>query len=408
VIPRDLAQRMDEEDPLAGFRARFAVDQALYMDGNSMGRQPKDAEAVVAKALAAWRDELIIAWREWIRVPRRIGDLIAQSVLEARAGEVIVGDSTSVNLYKAAAAALSAQPGRRTLVSSDDNFPTDLYMLESLAAQHSLELKLLPADPVHGLDAAVLRAALGSDSALVALSHVAYRSGALLDMEEMTRIAHAAGALVLWDVSHSAGSVRVPLESSGADLAVGCTYKYLNGGPGAPAFVYVRQSQQARLRQPLWGWFGHRDQFAMANHYAPADSIDAFLVGIPAILSTVAIEPGVRCVAEAGIGRLQAKGQKLTEMMISLADEWLAPHGFSLASPRAAVRRGSHVTLRHPRAKDFVRSLIAAGVTPDFRPPDMIRFGPAPLYTRFVDAWDALHRLSTQTKEQASGAKQLV
>lgn len=410
MITRELAQRMDADDPLAPFRARFVgdADQRLYMDGNSMGRQPKEAEAAVARALAAWRDELIIAWREWIRVPRRIGDLIAQSALEAKPGEVIVGDSTSVNLYKAAAAALSAQPGRRTIVTSDDNFPTDLYMLQSLAAQHALELKLLPADAVLGLDSAVLRAALGPDTALVALSHVAYCSGALLDMEEMTRMAHAAGAMVLWDVSHSAGSVRVPLEASGADLAVGCTYKYLNGGPGAPAFVYVRRSQQARLRQPLWGWFGHRDQFAMSNDYAPADGIDSFLVGIPAILSTVAIEPGVRCIAEAGIGRLQAKGQKLTEMMIALSDEWLAPLGFRLASPRAAARRGSHVTLRHPRAKDFVRSLIAQGVTPDFRPPDMIRFGPAPLYTRFVDAWDALHRLFTQTKEQASGAKQLV
>ena len=410
MITRQAAQQFDLEDPLAGFRSRFVgdADQRLYMDGNSMGRQPKEAEALVGQALAAWRDQLIVAWREWIRVPRRIGDLIATSILEAKAGEVIVGDSTSINLYKAAAAALGAQPGRRTIVTSDDNFPTDLYMLQSLAAQHSLELTLLPADPVHGLDSAVLRNALGPDVALVALSHVAYRSGALLDMNEITRMAHTAGALVLWDVSHSAGSVQVPLEASGADLAVGCTYKYLNGGPGAPSFVYVRQAQQARLRQPLWGWFGHREQFAMANEFAPAEGIESFLVGIPAILSTVAIEPGVRCVAEAGIARLQAKGQKLTEMMIALSDEWLVPHGFSLASPRAASCRGSHVTLRHPRAKDFVRSLIAQGVTPDFRPPDMIRFGPAPLYTRFVDAWDAMHRLFTQTKEQASAAKQLV
>jgi kynureninase len=410
LITRQAAQQLDLEDPLAEFRSRFvgAADHALYMDGNSMGRQPKEAEALVGQALAAWRDQLIVAWREWIRVPRRIGDLIATSIVEAQPGEVIVGDSTSVNLYKAAAAALSGQPGRRTILTSDDNFPTDLYMLQSLAAQHSLELKLLPADPVHGLDRDVLRSALGPDVALVALSHVAYRSGALLDMTELTRMAHGAGAMTLWDVSHSAGSVQVPLETSGADLAVGCTYKYLNGGPGSPSFVYVRRSQQARLKQPLWGWFGHREQFAMANEFTPADGIESFLVGIPAILSTVAIEPGVRCVAEAGIGRLQAKGQKLTEMMIALSDEWLAPHGFSVASPRAAARRGSHVTLRHPRAKEFVRALIAQGVTPDFRPPDMIRFGPAPLYTRFVDAWDALHRLSTITKEQASGAKQLV
>lgn len=410
MITRQAAQQLDLEDPLAEFRSRFVgdADQRLYMDGNSMGRQPKEAEALVGQALAAWRDQLIVAWREWIRVPRRIGDLIATSIVEAKPGEVIVGDSTSVNLYKAAAAALGAQPGRRTILTSDDNFPTDLYMLQSLAAQHSLELKLLSADPVHGLDSGVLRNALGPDVALVALSHVAYRAGALLDMNEMTRMAQAAGAMTLWDVSHSAGSVQVPLETSGADLAVGCTYKYLNGGPGAPSFVYVRQAQQARLRQPLWGWFGHREQFAMSNEFAPAEGIESFLVGIPAILSTVAIEPGVRCVAEAGVARLQAKGQKLTEMMIALSDEWLVPHGFSLASPRAATRRGSHVTLRHPRAKEFVRSLIAQGVTPDFRPPDMIRFGPAPLYTRFVDAWDALHRLSTITKEQASGAKQLV
>ena len=194
-------------------------------------------------------------------------------------------------------------------------------------------------------------------------------------------------------MSHSAGSVRVPLESSGADLAVGCTYKYLNGGPGAPSFVYVRAEQQERLRQPLWGWFGHRQQFAMADAFEPADGIESFLVGIPAILSTVAIEPGVRCIAEAGIDRLQTKGRQLTELIVALTDAWLAPHGFVLASPREATRRGAHVTLRHPRAKEFVRALIAQGVTPDFRPPDMIRLGPAPLYTRFVDAWDAMERL---------------
>jgi kynureninase len=275
-------------------------DGALYMDGNSLGRQPKETGEVVTQVLAHWRDEMIIAWREWIRVPRRVGDAIAQFVVEANPGEVIVGDSTSVNLYKAAAAAVTAQAGRRTLLTSDDNFPTDMYALQSLAAQHSLQLKVLHADPVEGLDIDVLRDALNADVGLLALSHVAYRSGALLDMTRVTQLAHHCGALVLWDVSHSAGSVRVPLESSGADLAVGCTYKYLNGGPGAPSFVYVRASQQQRLRQPLWGWFGHRDQFAMSDAFEPADGIDAFLVGIPAILSTAAIEPGVRCIAEAG------------------------------------------------------------------------------------------------------------
>ena len=394
MITRTNAEELDRADPLADFRSRFAIDDAgLYMDGNSLGRPPLATDERVARAMAAWRRDLIIAWREWIRVPRRIGDRVATSVLEARAGEVIVGDSTSVNLYKAAAAAIGARPERKTLVTSDDNFPTDLYVLQSLAEQHALRLVVLPADPVQGLDAAALAAAVGKDTALVCLSHVAYRSGALLDMAEITRIAHRAGALAMWDVSHSAGSVPVPLESSGADLAVGCTYKYLNGGPGAPSFVYVREALQASLRQPIWGWFGHREQFRMTGEFEPADGIDRFLVGVPAILSTIGIEVGVEVIADAGIERIRAKGRRMTELMVSLADEWLAPHGFVLASPRESARRGAHVSLRHPNAKEFVKALIAQGVTPDFRPPDMIRLGPAPLYTRFVDAWDAFERL---------------
>ena len=395
IITREMAHQMDLADTLAGLRRRFIIDDddALYMDGNSLGRQPTGTAALVAHALDAWRKDLIIAWREWIHVPRKLGDLIAQSVVEARSGEIIVGDSTSVNLYKAAAAAVRAQPARRTLVTSDDNFPTDMYVLQSLAVQYSLNLKVVPADPINGLDTSVLKAALDSDTALVCLSHIAYRSGALLDMTEVTRLAHAAGALILWDVSHSAGSVVVPLESSGADLAVGCSYKYLNGGPGAPSFVYVRQCQQTRLRQPIWGWFGHREQFTMSSNFEPADGIEAFLVGIPAILSTVAIEPGLVVIAEAGISRLQAKGQKMTELLMGLSEQWLTPYGISLASPRDANRRGSHVTLRHSEAKELVRGLIAQRVTPDYRPRDMIRFGPAPLYTRFVDVWDAMDRL---------------
>jgi kynureninase len=394
-ITREMAHQMDLADPLASLRDEFAMatDADLYMDGNSLGRPPARSAALVAEALDAWREDLIIAWRKWIHLPREIGDAIALSVVQAKPGEIVVGDSTSVNLYKAAAAALAAQGGRRTIVTSDDNFPTDMYVLQSLAAQHSLALKVLPADPVEGLDPARLQAALDHDTALVCLSHVAYRSGALLDMTEATRAAHAAGALILWDVSHSAGAVEVPLEASGADLAVGCTYKYLNGGPGAPSFVYVRRAQQQRLRQPIWGWFGHREQFAMASTFDPADGIEAFLVGIPAILSTVAIGPGVALIAEARIDRLQAKGRRLTELLIALADQWLAPHGFAVASPRNASRRGSHVTLRHPKAREIVRALIAAKVVPDFRPPDMIRLGPAPLYTRYVDAWDAMDRL---------------
>ncbi len=395
TITREMTHRMDLGDPLARLRAEFAMEAGtqLYMDGNSLGRPPARTSALVSDALDAWRTDLIIAWRKWIHLPREIGDAIAQSVVQAKPGEIVVGDSTSVNLYKAAAAALAAQAGRRAIVTSDDNFPTDMYVLQSLAAQLSLELKVLPADPIEGLGLAVLKAGVDADTALVCLSHVAYRSGALLDMAEVTRVVHDAGALILWDVSHSAGSVEVPLEASGADLAVGCTYKYLNGGPGAPSFVYVRRSRQAWLRQPIWGWFGHREQFAMSATFDPADGIEAFLVGIPAILSTIAIGPGVALIAEAGVDRLQAKGRQMTELLIALADEWLVPQGFAVASPRDASRRGSHITLRHPDARDIVRSLIAKNVVPDFRPPDMIRLGPAPIYTRYVDVWDAMDRL---------------
>ena len=394
-LTREAAEERDRGDPLAGFRTRFTTDaaQRVYMDGNSLGRQPLATSEVINAAMQAWREDLIIAWREWIRVPTRLGDRLATSVLEARPGEVVFGDSTTVNLYKAATAAIAAQAGRHTILTSDDHFPTDLYVLQSLASAHGLKLLVLPADPVHSVDTELLSRHLGSDVALVCLSHVAYRSGALLDMEAITRQAHDVGALALWDVSHSVGSVRVPLESSGADLAVGCSYKYLNGGPGAPSFVYVRRAQQARLRQPIWGWFGHRDQFEMSGEFVPAEGIASFLAGAPAILSTLAIEPGIDLLAEAGIDRLQTKGQQLTDFLIRLSDEWLTPLGFTLVSPRDARCRGSHVTLKHPKAKHVVRGLIANGVIPDYRPPDMIRFGPAPLYTRFTEVWDAMDRL---------------
>lgn len=395
-LTRHSAAALDAADPLAAFRDRFAPpsrSDLLYMDGNSLGRPPSDIAAFVQRALDVWRDDLILAWREWIRAPRRLGDLMAGPVLEAGPGEVIFGDSTSINLYKTVAAALAARPGRRTIVTSDDNFPTDMHVLHSLAEQHLLKLVAVQADSVDGLDAARLQEVVDGETALVCLSHVAYRSGALLDMRAVTRIAHDAGAMMLWDVSHSAGAIEVPLESSGADLAVGCSYKYLNGGPGAPAFVYVRRRHQANLRHPLWGWFGHRDQFRMSPEFEPAEGIERFLVGAPSILSTLAIEPGLRLIGEAGISRLREKGWKLTDLIVRLAYGWLTPLGFSVASPRDPSRRGSHVSLRHANARNIVKALIANGVVCDFRPPDLVRLGPAPLYTRFVDVWDAMDRL---------------
>jgi kynureninase len=396
-LSRSRAEALDDGDPLAPFRDRFLVadPDLIYLDGNSLGRLPAATAGRIQGAIAGeWGVGLIRSWSEWVDLPRRVGDAIATGVLEARPGEVLVGDSTTVNLYKLAAAALDARPDRRVIVTDDDNFPTDLYVLQGLATARGLELRVVHTDVDAGPDLDVLAAALDSEVALVSLSHVAYRSGALLDMAAITAAAHAAGALTLWDLSHSAGSVPVPLTSSGADLAVGCTYKYLNGGPGAPAYLYVRSELQNQLQQPIWGWFGQRHQFAMGSAYDPLDGIERFGVGTPPVLGLYGVEEGVRLLAEAGVARLRGKGAALTSYLVELADAWLAPLGFRLASPRDAERRGAHVSLYHPQAWQVCQALIERGrVIPDFRTPDRLRLGLAALTTSFADVWDACDRL---------------
>jgi kynureninase len=252
---------------------------------------------------------------------------------------------------------------------------------------------MIHTDMDEGVSEDAVRAAVDDRTALVSLSHVAYRSGSIADMTGITQIVHAAGGLVLWDLCHSAGAVPVELDAAGADLAVGCTYKYLNAGPGAPAFLYVRSGLQQRLRQPVWGWFGQRDQFAMGPGYDPAPGIDAFLTGTPQIIGTVAVQEGTALLGEAGMGRLRAKWTALTSYLIGLADQWLIPLGFALASPREDARRGAHVSLRHDDAWPIGQALIQAGVIGDYRTPDRLRLGPVPIYTRFADVWDALDRL---------------
>ena len=303
-----------------------------------------------------------------------------------------MSDSTSVDLYKLLVAAADARPGRDVLVCSADDFPTDRYIAAGVADARGMTVREVPADVDEGLDPAVLGAALDERVAVVVLSAVAYRSGALADVAGVTASARNVGALVLWDLSHAAGAVPLGLAASGADLAVGCTYKYLNAGPGAPAFLYVRRELQERLRQPIWGWFGQRDQFAMGPVYDPVPGIERFGVGTPPVLGMAAVEVGARLVAEAGVDRLAAKGRALGELVVALADAWLAPHGVALASPRDPARRGSHVTLAHPQAWQLTQALVDRGVVPDFRTPDRVRLGPAPLYTRFVDVWDAMDR----------------
>ena len=392
MIDRAHAERLDDADPLAPFRERFVIDDPdlLYLDGNSLGRLPIATRERLRAAVDQWGSELVSGWHEWIELPERAGDLLAKDVLGARAGEVIVTDSTTVNLFKLASAVLDTRPG--DVVTDTGNFPTDRYVLEGVARRHGRELRLFEPDPIDGpLPEDVEAACEGGEVALVSLSHVAYRSGALADMEA---IGAATAAPVLWDVSHSAGAVPIELERRGVGLAVGCTYKYLNAGPGAPAFLYVREELQQSLRTPIQGWFGQRDQFEMDRSYDPEPSVRGFLAGTPPILALAAVEEGARLIGEAGIGALREKAAALTELAIELHDERLAPLGFELASPRDAARRGGHVSLAHPEAWQICRALIErARVVPDFRGPDSIRLGLPPLYTRFTDVHDALERL---------------
>ena len=396
---REHAERWDATDPLAALRDRFVISDPhlIYLDGNSLGRLPAATvdhlDAVVRRQ---WGEGLVRSWSDWIGLGTRLGDRLAEHVLGARPGEVTIADSTSVNLYKLAAAALDARPGRTTLVLDTDDFPTDRYVLEGLAEARGCRVRTVTSHPDEGLDLNELRAALDEDVALVVLSLVSYRGGALVDMAAVNDLARQAGALVLWDLSHAAGAVPVSLTAAGADLAVGCTYKYLNGGPGAPAFLYVRRELQSTLRQPVWGWFGQREQFRMGAHYDPAEGIERFLSGTPPLLSMAALEPALAVIAEAGVDRLRDKGMRLGELVVDLARHWLVPIGFRVASPASARDRGSHVSLAHPDAWRICQALAAdAAVICDFRVPDRLRIGPCPAYTRYVDVWDALDRLRT-------------
>ena len=393
---RAYAEDLDAGDPLAGFRDRFERDDPslIYLDGNSLGPLPSATRARIAEVVSQeWGAGLVRSWNRWIELPLQVGDMLGAHLAGAAPGQVAVCDSTTVNLYKLAWAALDARPGRKVIVTDDDNFPTDRYVFEGIAAQRGCELRVIRTDMDQGIDSGALRGAVGDRTALVSLSHVAYRSGALADMAGITQIVHEAGALMLWDLCHSAGAVPVRLDECGADLAVGCTYKYVNAGPGAPAFLYVRRGLQPELRQPVWGWFGQRDQFRMGQGYDPVPGIGQFLTGTPQVIGTVAVQEGVRLLGEAGIDRLRAKGVALTGHLIGLADAWLAPFGVSVASPRQDERRGAHVTLAHPEAWRISQALIADGVIGDYRAPDRLRLGPAPVFTRFTDVWDAMDLL---------------
>jgi kynureninase len=391
MLERGYAEKLDAADPLAEYRERFLLEDPglIYLNGNSLGALPR---ATLARMETVFREEwgtaLARSWDHWVDLPARAGDVVGE-LIGAAAGQVIVTDNTTVNLYKLATAALDARPGRHVIITDHDNFPSDRYVMAGLAAQRGAELRMLATDINEGVHPDLVRAAVDEDTALVSLSHVAYRSGALADMAAITAIVHQAGALMLWDLCHSVGAVPVDLDGCEADLAVGCTYKYLNAGPGAPAFAYVSARLREALRQPIWGWFSQRDQFGMGPSYDPAPGMAKFMTGTPSIPGTAAVEEGARLLLEAGPEPMRDKSMRLTAYLIELADAWLVPLGCAIATPREASRRGGHVSFCHPQAERIVEQLASDGVIADYRTPDRFRFGLSPLTTRFTDVWDA-------------------
>lgn len=393
------ARELDAADPLTAFRERFVVDDPdlIYLDGNSLGRLPRATMGRLEQVVREeWGDRLVRGWGEgWFDGAGRIGGKIAR-LLGAAEDEVILADSTSVNLFKLALAALAARPGRRTILTDDLNFPSDLYILQGVArlAGREYQVQVIPsADGIHG-PAEAISAVVDHDTALVSLSHTAFKSSYTYDMAAISAAAHQAGALTLWDLSHSAGSVPVELNGVAADLAVGCTYKYLNGGPGSPAFLYVRRDLQAGLDNPISGWIGRKDPFDFALDYAPAGGIHRFLTGTPPILSLSAVEPGIDLLLEAGMDRVRERSVRLSEYLLALCDEFLVPLGFRINSPRDPGWRGSHISLGHDEGLRIDLALIRdMKVLPDFRRPDNIRLGIAPLYNSFADLHAAVERV---------------
>jgi kynureninase len=389
------AVELDAADSLAGFRDRFAFDDPdlIYLDGNSLGRLPLMAVDAADRVVAEeWGDRLIRSWNErWWDLPLELGDKLAP-IVGAGTGEVIISDSTSVNLYKLAMAAMQAMPDRSRIVTDDLNFPTDVYVLRGVASAHGAHLDIVAATaPEHQGEA--IAAAIGTDTALVSLSLTTFKTGYTYDLADVTAKAHEAGALVLWDLSHAAGVVPIDLAAAGADLAVGCTYKYLNGGPGSPAFLYVRRDLQPSLVNPITAWWGHAEPFAFDLEFRPIDGIRRFHTGTMPILSMSTIDAGISAILEAGVTELRQKSISLGEFLVAQWQEHLEPLGFGLASPRDPRLRGSHVALTHDQAWAIARALIEIGkVIPDFRAPHNLRFGLAPLYVSHLDVHTAVQR----------------
>jgi kynureninase len=388
-LDRNACAVLDEQDALAEFRDRFLDDGAtIYLDGNSMGRLPKAAVTRLHEmAEHEWGTILVRGWTEsgWMDSPLRVGDRIGE-LIGASPGEVLVADTTSVGLFRLMTAVLRARPQRRVIVTERSNFPTDLYIAAGVADLLGAEVRMI--------ERGSLAEALDEDTALLMLTEVDFRTGARHDMGALTAAAHAAGALVLWDLSHSAGAVEIQLNANKVDLAVGCGYKYLNGGPGSPAFLYVAKALQDELRNPIQGWLGHDNPFLFDSEYQRAPGIRGWMSGSPPVLAIGALAVGIDIQLEAGAAAIGEKAGLLTEVFMRCAHTRLGHLGFHVTTPESAKHRGAQVSLRHKDGLAVVRAVADLGVIGDFRPPDLCRFGLAPLYTRFVDVWDAVERIA--------------
>jgi kynureninase len=391
ALVREAFQKLDHDDPLAGFREEFFIPQdVIYMDGNSLGALPKALARRVGEVIEReWGVDLIKSWNtaDWFTAPQRIGDKIAK-IIGADLGEVVATDSTSINLFKALGAALMINSDRSVMVMEGSNFPTDNYiaqgLIEFLGRQH--QIRFVEKDG--------LMDALDDRVAVVSLTDVHYKTGRRLDMDAITARAHQQGALTVWDLCHSAGAVPVDLNGANADFAVGCGYKYLNGGPGAPAFLFVVKRHQGQVKQPLTGWWGHSAPFDFTRDYESAEGISRMLCGTQPIISLCALEVGVDIMVRADICKIREKSKKMGDLFIALAEQKCGGYGFGIASPRNADTRGSQVSLTHPNGYAIMQALIERGVIGDFRAPNILRFGFTPLYLRYVDLWDAVDILA--------------
>jgi len=406
-LSREFALQLDQQDSLASYRDQFVINDSdlIYLDGNSLGRMPELVIERMKRAVEEeWGTDLIRGWNKgWWEAPTRIGEKIA-SLLGAADGQVVVGDQTSINLFKLATAAVNLHPERKHIITDTLNFPSDLYILQGivkLLGDHHEIVRIGAQDDDITPDLASLENAIDENTALLTLSHVTFKSGYLYDMAYITDLAHRKGVLVLWDLSHSAGAVPIELDKCNVDFAIGCTYKYLNGGPGAPAFLYINKSLQNQAISPIWGWWGQSDPFAFDLDYQPAPGIQRFLAGTAPMLSMIAMEEALTPILLAGMEAIRAKSILMTDFASYLTDGLLAPLGFSLGSPRDSAKRGSHISIRHPDGYRINRAMIEEmNVIPDFRAPDNIRLGFAPLYISFTEIWEGFDRIKRLMEEK--------